>query len=1286
MSRLDNRSTSPSPAYELMPFDDDGPPFIQYSASVTEEADRRSASSTTLLKEPKLVPDNTISKAVPDLLGPPPWHPFWLRRRILGAFCILFICMTAALVFLIAYGRGRDGLTGARDNLAYLWRFGPTACRFAVRPSVLPPSLCKAESNLPVILAVITIIAIFWSRVELQAMRYTPWMNMQRTDLDLDYTAMLPPFVLLDSFKRKHFLVFSATVVTILLKVQIVLSPSIFQAVLVWTTHETEGQVLDVLGQINSTTQPGTQTSTSSHVWALTQFDIEPPFGVSDTCAYQTFSPSNQEGTSSRPTVDEPFTAVVQGLFMDTDCLLLDHEKSKVTVQPGSGPFDMSELWFHFSFDTCEGAWGTNQKDIETDPEADPVLIHVLEPLRAPYDRPCAALPQEHPQFAYFVARKNYTTSPNNVTIPQAEILGGVICSAYAWMSDVEVIDDGTKPQVRTPSGEASRTPLPDIQPWALFESSVFTESSDGGLNYYPVQLYYGLTGRKALGEDEGDVSLYQSTNLGQAVKALAQSVGPILAHYELREMASQPLLGSVATQQPILRMNVGVCVSIAVLSILCGCLALVVVRSHRRLPVSHPRNPTTLLGSVLHVRQPDTDSNHALLDSGPTSQARSKAQWSTDKYRPLVLKSWFRAASSLFALGLLSGFSYSLSASERSEGLLTVNKDGYAFMVWQSMPTLALLAISVYSSSVDTALRGLAVLNNLSTRPCRVQELDMSFLDMLGIRALFHSVQYHAPAISLSQVLTTLCIFLPTVGSLLFNLEPIPGHTDTAVQGQSWFGYRNVDANDSTTYSFNRWSVADLGLVRNLASFTYPRNTYDDLVFPTFQINDPDWETGRSAHLTVPAAKLTANCKALPRDEYDIVFNRGSAGMSRGRVDYILTEAFTCPDGSWKNYTHASSGSYGHSEHEISHFGIDDDVPGDISFIGELCGDEADQAKNETGSSWRLRTYLWGTFSNLDLEVDRLTAWRCNYSWSEVTTEVNMLWSDENKAGVIDHENPPTQDRSTERPWMPPFHIPRYDGFRLGFGASAFQQFTRETTKADFALSPQFRGIQPPFGSLNTLEAFGRAEKDQEVLDALNSYLAFCVAQLANIESRLDLNETSDSSPARYENPRAINGTILDDSRHRLVQDPKITAVIVTILGIVAVVNVWALISALWKRLAATTPGDDGRRAFLLDMELKGVAPEGFNSVSMTEALIRGSNISRFFPEDAHLMSRSQLHEHLAGRQFRIGWFLNTDTGEEVYTVGVLGDDQFVFKGKKGKSRKSYERIEEAEGVRDEQ
>lgn len=60
------------------------------------------------------------------------------------------------------------------------------------------------------------------------------------------------------------------------------------------------------------------------YVLAIEQFGVDLPFGLSAECAYETFTVEGPDGQAVVPTVEEPVSALVDGLFMDTECLLLE--------------------------------------------------------------------------------------------------------------------------------------------------------------------------------------------------------------------------------------------------------------------------------------------------------------------------------------------------------------------------------------------------------------------------------------------------------------------------------------------------------------------------------------------------------------------------------------------------------------------------------------------------------------------------------------------------------------------------------------------------------------------------------------------------------------------------------------------------------------------------------------------------------------------------------------------------------------------------------------------------
>lgn len=124
----------------------------------------------------------------------------------------------------------------------------------------------------------------------MQALRYTPWIALRqssgRDGYDLDYTQMLPPAILLHSFKKRHFVIFLTTDLTALLKVQIVLSTALFQLKSVETRRPVMVEALD------SSAVPERWPNDAT-IYQLTKafqdLNMAYPFGVNAKSAYQTF-------------------------------------------------------------------------------------------------------------------------------------------------------------------------------------------------------------------------------------------------------------------------------------------------------------------------------------------------------------------------------------------------------------------------------------------------------------------------------------------------------------------------------------------------------------------------------------------------------------------------------------------------------------------------------------------------------------------------------------------------------------------------------------------------------------------------------------------------------------------------------------------------------------------------------------------------------------------------------------------------------------------------------------
>lgn len=333
----------------------------------------------------------------------PKWRPFWLHPLILCAFGVLFASVMAILIFLAIHSETNFGLANADDKLAYVWRFGPTACKSS--SDLSPVQFRMINDNNPI---VFTLMSVVWARIELQVLRYAPWFLIQhegtRADnYDLDYTEMLLPALLFQSLKRKHFIVFVVAITTLALKIQIALSSSIFRSTFVSIPQRLDVQIRDVFKE--GEPPEGFGIDPFAYIQAIQHYGLDLPFGVTSDCAYQTFTVLDSDGKEFDLIPDEPVTVTVDGLFMDTECLLL--EDYTVFVNETGEPW-LGNLVIDLQFESCEERVrfpASLMRDGQMDNGKHSFLGTTGGEalLWANSRRPCSSLPQQHQQFVVVV-------------------------------------------------------------------------------------------------------------------------------------------------------------------------------------------------------------------------------------------------------------------------------------------------------------------------------------------------------------------------------------------------------------------------------------------------------------------------------------------------------------------------------------------------------------------------------------------------------------------------------------------------------------------------------------------------------------------------------------------------------------------------------------------------------------------------------------------------------------------------------------------------------------------
>ncbi|KAF9873347.1 hypothetical protein CkaCkLH20_09160 [Colletotrichum karsti] len=1166
------------------------------------------------------------------------WKPRWLQSFVLGTFAVFFLLMVAALILMLRYSNIHTGLVETHANTAYLWRIGPTA--------------------------VLTLLTIFWARVNLQAMRYMPWIALRQKQpfgkdgFGLDYTSMWSGVVLIQSLQNKHYLVFLTTVVSVILKLQIIMAPGLYSLVATGIPKNTTVEVFDSFN-VNYLAGNTLETGAYYDARAVHDLDMFYPFGVSKLAAYQTF---RQTGGPTRGSSSNPVTALVDGFFSDIQCLKLQtHSVTDTRYGEDENGDVVTTVDVNLQFEGCQEVIPITNYDV---PQPSIHSAHSWEifgtvnETLAP-QRPCPNLPQQNPQFLYWVGR--FERSATNSSRMYIEEGAAVLCAPTAWLSKVKVVDDGINPQVTVMPGE-EKTPVA-VNTWKLLNNTIppsyggnFVSGTNESNTQGPVkadQMFWGQN------PDLADTSLFTTDGLYDSVKNLTESLGPFLGHYFVRRKDNADAPGATSRDTDKLVVNYWICVIMTALFGVNTFIAFfVVVRYRRRTAVWH-QDPASVLGNMIVFRD-HPGLVESVLDS---SIVDISSAWSRSNFNPTVLKAWARISCGLFTACLAAGLVYTLRRSESSDGFVDVNDEENWHLLWTSLPALVGLGVYCYVSSCDWAYRALATVFSLSTRPCGTKEIHDSLLDMLGVNAFGHSIRRKIWAVSFAQLLAIMCGFLTTVITILFSVETVPEQSMRRLSQQTWFGTQSGGGGDTTQYSVTRTTLGNLAQQYE-ANITYPQNTYDSLVFPALGgFEDIDHAANKSLRFTIAAAQPQASCSKLPDDQYSVSIQEAKLN-SKKIYEATFYEPFTCSDTKQTrtNMTRTFKSTASASIVGEAYFG---GVLGSPENFRDTIGpcNLRSQANFEDKEFFptRTKTYIWGKLSVAQKGFEYLSVWKCNYTIAKVDTEVNMINVDGDF--VVDVENPPKPDSATLGVWDPAINLPRESGQTpVGLIQDPYPDVEIQDSWAG-EMDNEFKALLTATDRPIPLSALGSSTWDERILHQLTSKYEFLQAQLLNVEGRLGLYQDSISTKAPGSLP-AVDAEVTDKGRRRLKQNVVVTYIVVAILLAVSIINLLTVIV--------------GSRSHVLSMNTRGLAPKGFNSIESMVGLLRGSNAVEHLPAGTELLSEPELYGQMSNLNFQLGWFQRRD-GMRIYTVGVLGDDGFEFKFSKQAFNSGLERVRQA-------
>ncbi|KZL69414.1 hypothetical protein CT0861_03186 [Colletotrichum tofieldiae] len=396
----------------------------------------------------------------------------------------------------------------------------------------------------------------------------------------------------------------------------------------------------------------------------------------------------------------------------------------------------------------------------------------------------------------------------------------------------------------------------------------------------------------------------------------------------------------------------------------------------------------------------------------------------------------------------------------------------------------------------------------------------------MVGFRALYHSFGKRASAVILSQLLAIICAFLTTLGSVLFTVDTIPESRTIQLQQETWFGSTEIGRGlDGLAVSrSNRQLIGSLVSRQGEASLAYPKNTYDDLVFPVLGgVEDAAAPENTTITVTVLAAKLhPVTCVRIPATDYYITITNWTEETTYYKAD--ITRLFSCPNGSRAQIS--GSLDMGTATNRLGRSYVADILPSpqNVNAINEACRLGVNASTYEY-ASWRFQTYAWGEYSKEKNDFTHFSIWN--------STEVHLTASQGDY--ILDPERPPQPEMSTIKPWSTPLDVPHLTDEFINRGIyDAFPRLTIADSLAG-SIDEQFKVLIEPFGQL-PLEAIGDPIQDDKILQGLQHNYGLVAAQLVNIENRYSLNESSRNRPPPEDGLPALDAIISENGRSRLV------------------------------------------------------------------------------------------------------------------------------------------------------
>ncbi|GME25425.1 uncharacterized protein LTHEOB_12324, partial [Neofusicoccum parvum] len=230
--------------------------------------------------------------------------------------------------------------------------------------------------------------------------------------------------------------------------------------------------------------------------------------------------------------------------------------------------------------------------------------------------------------------------------------------------------------------------------------------------------------------------------------------------------------------------------------------------------------------------------------------------------YHPFAVSLLGRVLIASVPLALIIALEVLYQYSARHDGLADIdNTNLYVHYVWTFVPTLAMVGVGQLFGMLDFATKVFAPYSALSRPGGDAASILDSYLNKLGVHALYAAFTKRQWAVAAAAVATVLSPFLTIVTSGLLNAAVAPANYTVIVTRLDDFSILKADNGGDGIVA------ANLVYANNLS---YPQWTHDTLALPRILL-DPTQQSSTSVatharnastvRATVPAVRGVANC-----------------------------------------------------------------------------------------------------------------------------------------------------------------------------------------------------------------------------------------------------------------------------------------------------------------------------------------------------------------------------------------------------------------------------------------